>query len=160
MSSQVLSSQDTPALRAWVRLLRGHASARRALSAQLHAEHGLNVNDYEVLLLLARAEENAMRRVDLADALQLTPSGVTRLLDGLEEQNFVEKKSCASDARVTYASLTKVGRKKLVEASSSHIAEVDTLFGERFSQDELETLVELLGRLPGAGGVTGEDCTP
>lgn len=159
MSSQVLTSQESPAIQAWVRLLRGHAAARRALSAQLHAEHGLNVNDYEVLLLLARAEDNAMRRVDLAEALQLTASGVTRLLDGLEEQKFVEKKSCSSDARVTYASLTRLGRKKLEQASSSHIAGIDNLFGERFTQDELETLVELLGRLPGSGGVTGADCT-
>ena len=159
MSSQVLTSQQSPAIQAWVRLLRGHAAARRSLSAQLHAQHGLNVTDYEVLLLLSRAQEKAMRRVDLAEELQLTASGVTRLLDGLEAQNFVEKKSCATDARVTYACLTDVGLKKLKEAASSHIAEIDNLFGERFTQEEIETLADLLGRLPGAGGVTETDCT-
>jgi DNA-binding MarR family transcriptional regulator len=143
-----------------VRLLRGHASARRTLSVQLHAEHDLTINDFEALLLLARADDNHMRRVDLAEALQLTASGVTRLLDKLEEQKFVEKKSCSSDARVTYAALTKAGRRKLDEASDSHIAGVDALFKERFTEEELATLVELLGRLPGSGGVTGEDCRP
>ena len=160
MSSQVLTSQESSALQAWVRLLRGHAAARRALNAQLHAEHDLTVNAYEALLLLSKAEENAMRRVDLADALQLTASGVTRLLDGLQEQDCVEKRSCSSDARVTYASLTETGRKRLKKASSSHIAGIDALFQERFTAEELDTLVELLGRLPGAGGVTGTDCTP
>jgi DNA-binding MarR family transcriptional regulator len=101
-----------------------------------------------------------MRRVDLAEELQLTASGVTRLLDGLEEQNCVAKKSCSSDARVTYAALTDTGRKKLKKASSTHVAGIDALFEERFTDSELETLVELLGRLPGAGGVTGTDCTP
>jgi DNA-binding MarR family transcriptional regulator len=147
-------------LEAWVRLLRGHAAARRTLNAKLHAEHGLTVNAYEALLLLSKAEENAMRRVDLAEELQLTASGVTRLLDGLEEQDCVEKKSCSSDARVTYAALTETGRKKLKKASSTQIAGIDALFKERFTDDELETLSELLGRLPGAGGVTGTDCTP
>jgi DNA-binding MarR family transcriptional regulator len=160
MSSQVLTSQESRALEAWVRLLRGHAAARRSLSARLHAEHGLTVNGYEALLLLSKAEENSMRRVDLSDALQLTASGVTRLLDGLEEQGCVEKRSCSSDARVTYAALTETGRKKLKKASSSHVAGIDALFQERFTDQELETLVELLGRLPGSGGVTGSDCTP
>jgi DNA-binding MarR family transcriptional regulator len=155
-----LTSQESRALQAWVRLLRGHAGARRTLSVHLHAEHDLTVNDFECMLLLARAEDGQLRRVDLAEALQMTASGVTRLLDKLEEQQFVEKKSCSSDARVSYAALTKLGRKKLEQASSSHIASVDALFKERFTDSELETLAELLGRLPGSGGVTGEDCRP
>jgi DNA-binding MarR family transcriptional regulator len=155
-----LTSQESRTLQAWVRLLRGHAAARRTLSAQLHAEHDLTINDYEALLLLARADDGQLRRVDLAEALQLTASGVTRLLDKLEEQRFVEKKSCSSDARVSYASLTKAGQQKLEQASSSHIAGIDALFKERFTDSELELLCELLGRLPGSGGVTGEDCRP
>jgi DNA-binding MarR family transcriptional regulator len=49
------------------------------------------VNGYEALLLLSRAKDNYMRRVDLARKLELTASGVTRLLDGLEEHGLVEK---------------------------------------------------------------------
>ena len=105
MSSQVLTNQAS-ALDAWVRLLRGHASATRAMSAQLVAEHGLTINDYECLLYLAHAEEGRVRRVDLAEQLILTASGVTRLLDGLEQAGWVERASCASDRRVTYAVLT------------------------------------------------------
>jgi DNA-binding MarR family transcriptional regulator len=160
MSSQLLTRQESQALQAWVRLLRGHAAARRTLNAQLHAEHGLTVNGYEALLLISKADGGILRRVDLAEELQLTASGVTRLLDGLEEQDCVEKKSCSSDARVTYAALTETGRKKLKKASSTQIAAIDALFKERFTDEELETLSELLGRLPGAGGVTGTDCTP
>src|SRR5829696_7740147 len=82
LSRQVLSRQAAPALDAWARLLRGHASVTRALSAELEAEHGLTINDYGALLLLSRADEGRLRRVDLAEELVLTASGVTRLLDG------------------------------------------------------------------------------
>ena len=99
-----------------------------------------------------------MRRIDLAGQLLLTPSGVTRLLDGLERAGYVGKGSCPGDARVTYAVLTDAGRKKLAEASCSHVAAVSDLFQERFSDKELATLAELLGRLPGAAG-DSEECT-
>ncbi|MDX6409241.1 MAG: hypothetical protein QOE13_2312 [Gaiellaceae bacterium] len=131
----------------------------RAISAQLVADHGLTINDYEALLHLARADEGRMRRVDLAERLILTASGVTRLLDGLEAAGWVERASCASDRRVAYAVLTPAGRAKLHEASQSHMADIRTYFESRFSRDELEQLASLLGRLPGAAEAVGEDCS-
>jgi DNA-binding MarR family transcriptional regulator len=159
MSSQVLSSQESVVIDAWVRLLRGHASATRVLSAQLVAEQGLTINDYEALLHLSRAPESALRRVDLAERLLLTASGVTRLLDGLERAGHVAKRHCDSDARVTYAVLTDSGREKLASAGCGHVAAIRELFEERFSSEELVTLAELLGRLPGADAAVGETCT-
>jgi len=153
----LLKQQDS-ALDSWVRLLRGHASVTRAMSAQLVAEHGLTINDYEALLHLARAEDGRMRRVDLAERLILTASGVTRLLDGLEVAGLVERASCASDRRVTYAVLTAAGRTKLHEASESHMADIRAYFEGRFSSEELKQLAALLGRLPGAADAAGEDC--
>jgi DNA-binding MarR family transcriptional regulator len=161
MSSQVLIDQvSVPALDAFVRLLRAHAAATRALSADLVAEHGLTINDYEALLHLSRADDQRMRRVDLAGLLILTASGVTRLLDGLERAGYVEKATCDSDNRVTYAVLTDAGREKLEEASRSHVAAIKELFGAVLSQEELTTLAELLDRLPGAAGADGLACEP
>jgi DNA-binding MarR family transcriptional regulator len=157
VTSQVLSTQAPPAVDAFVRLLRGHAATTRALSAELQAEFGLTINDYEALLRLARADDGRMRRVDLANDLLLTASGVTRLLDGLEKAGYVEKASCASDARVTYAALTDGGRRRFEEASRAHVAAIRQLFEDRFDQDEIETLARLLGRLPGSGA-PGESC--
>jgi DNA-binding MarR family transcriptional regulator len=151
-------TQQASALDAWIRLVRGHAATTRAISAQLEAEHGLTINDYEALLHLSRAEGGRMRRVDLAGQLILTASGVTRLLDGLEEAGFVERAACASDRRVIYAVLTDAGRTKLKEASESHIADVRAFFEERFTTDEIEVLAKLLGRLPEAAAAHGEDC--
>ncbi len=160
MTSQVLSEQlSTAPVQAFVRLLQGHAAATRVLSADLVREHGLTINDYEALLRLSRADDRRLKRVELAGSLLLTPSGVTRLLDGLERAGYVEKGSCDSDARVTYAVLTDAGYEKLAEASASHVAQICAFFEQRFEDDELATLADLLGRLPEAAG-DGEDCRP
>ena len=135
-------------LQSWISFLRSHAAITRELSAQLQREHGLTLNDYEVLLLLSHADDGMMRRVDLADAVLLTASGVTRLLEGLERSGFVVKETCASDARVSYAKLTAAGRRKLAAASQTHLAGIEEFFTGRFSDDELERLAELLSRLP------------
>jgi len=98
-----LSTQATqhPAVTAWIGLVRAHATTVRRFNAQLEADHGLTINDYEVLLHLSHAEDRRLRRIDLAERVLLTPSGITRLLEGLERSGYVERASCASDARVT-----------------------------------------------------------
>ena len=108
-------------------LLRAHSSLTRQLSAQLTAEHDLTLSDFEVLLRLSRAPDRRMRRVDLADQVLLSASGVTRLLDGLERQGYVERAACASDRRVVYAVLTDAGLERLRSAAASHFGQVDEL---------------------------------
>ena len=147
MSSQVLREQ-APAVEAWIHLIRGQSAATRAVNAQLVADHGLTINDFECMLLLARAEDRRMRRVDLAEQLILTASGVTRLLDGLEKEGWVDRANCASDRRVIYAVLTDEGHSKLKEASKSHVADIRSFFEARYSNEELDQLASLLGRLP------------
>ncbi len=148
MSSQVLSDQvlNRPAVSAWLGLLRGHRTLARNLSGRLLAHHGLTLNDYEVLAHLSRAPERRLRRVDLVERLLLTPSGITRLLDGLERAGLVEKATCDSDARVTYAVLTAAGHEKLREASRTHLADIDAALA-CFDADELKTLGSLPARL-------------
>ena len=100
----------------------------RRFNGELGSAHGLTINDYEVLLHLAQAPERMMRRVDLAKSVVLTPSGITRLLEGLERCGYVERASCSSDARVTYALLTDEGYEKLREASATHIEGIRSHF--------------------------------
>jgi DNA-binding MarR family transcriptional regulator len=135
-------------LTGWVTFLRAHAAITRELSAQLQREHGLTLHDYEVLLHLSHADGFMMRRVDLAQSVLLTASGITRLLEGLERAGYVEKATCQSDARVSYAKLTDDGRGKLRAAAVTHIRGVGELFTSRYSGSELVTLAQLLARLP------------
>jgi MarR family 2-MHQ and catechol resistance regulon transcriptional repressor len=136
-------------------LLGAHATLTRQLSTQLVEDHGLTMSEYEVLFLLSREPEHAMRRIDLSREVRLSPSGVTRMLDRLEATGLVEKGACAKDARVTYAVLTEAGMQKLRECAPDHFAAIERLIGERLSEEEVESLSELLGRLSDVD----DDCT-
>jgi DNA-binding MarR family transcriptional regulator len=146
-------------VRAFAHLVRAQAVTTRELSASLQAEHGLSINDYEALLVLSAAPDQRLKRVDLARRLLLTPSGVTRLLEGLESAGLVERAACASDLRVTYAQLTDRGRAKLADASCGHVASIRTMFEDHLAPEEIEQLSEMLARLPGVA--YGDDaCAP
>jgi DNA-binding MarR family transcriptional regulator len=155
-----LSSQVTEERRverqAWINFLRAHAAVTRQLNAELLETHGLTLNDFDVLAQLSRGPEHGLKRSELAERVLLTPSGITRLLDGLERAGYVRRGECPTDARVTYAVLTGEGRAKLRRAAKTHLASVDALLKERFTEPELAELAGLLGRLPMRGD---EDCT-
>ncbi|MGH3042253.1 MAG: MarR family winged helix-turn-helix transcriptional regulator [Gaiellaceae bacterium] len=158
MSVTTTDIATTPAaVRAYTRLLRAHATTVRSLSARLLADHGLSINDYEALYLLSLAEGRRLKRVDLARRLVLTPSGVTRLLEGLEEEGLVERASCPGDLRVTYACLTDAGAEALERASCVHERSVAALLEEHLSDADIEALADLLGKLPGVADDV-EDC--
>ena len=127
------------------------------MDANLQTAHGLTINDYEVLLALARAEDRRMRRVDLAEHVLLTQSGITRLLQGLERAGLVERADCPTDGRVVYAQLTDEGHQRMRQASRTHRDDIASLFAAPFSRDELDTLDDLLARLLADGDSAG-DC--
>lgn len=155
MTSQVLSEQSS-GVTAFISLLRAHAALTRDLSAKLTLEHGLTLSDFEVLLRLSRAPERRMRRVDLAEQVLLSASGVTRLLDGLERQGLVERAACSADRRVVYAVLTEAGLERLRAAAETHFAQIDAILDARFDADEMAQLTALLDRL---GVDDTADCT-
>lgn len=142
-----MTTKTLPSTEAFGNLLGAHAALTRELNAALVASHGLTINDYGCLLLLSRSGVEGMRRIDLANELQLSPSGITRLLDRLEEQGLVGKGACKEDARVSYAVLTDAGLDKLEEAWPEHVDAVERRVGSVLSEEEIQTLVELLGRL-------------
>ena len=142
-------------MQAWRSYLLGHSRLVRELNAQLIKEHGLTFSDYDVLIRLSHAPERRMRRVDLAGSVLISPSGITRLLEGLERCGYVERAECETDRRVVYAVLTDSGVEKLSDARASHLTDVQRLFADRYSDGELESLGELLARLS-AGSEAGD----
>jgi DNA-binding MarR family transcriptional regulator len=142
-----LSTKTLPSTDAFGSLLGAYAALSRELSASLVAAHGLTINDYGCLLLLSRAGEQGMRRIDLANELQLSPSGITRLLDRLEAQGLVGKGECKEDARVSYALLTEDGFEKLKDAAPGHVEDIERRLRAALSDEEIKQLDELLSRL-------------
>ena len=137
-------------LEAWRGFLLSHAAIRRTLESDLIAEHGLTARDYEVLLFLAQEDGRRLAMSALAERTMLTRSGITRLIDGLAKAGLIERVACPEDLRVSYAQLTDQGYQRLREASRTHIAGVHAAFLDHFSDEEIETLAGLLGRLPKA----------
>ena len=123
----------------------------RRLGATLQTEHGLSLSGFEALRLLAEADGGRLKRVDLVRALGLTPSGVTRLLDGLEDDGLVARAACPVDRRVMYAQLTQGGEERLRAASCGHDGSVRALLEEHLTDGEIEDLAATLAKLPGAG---------
>jgi DNA-binding MarR family transcriptional regulator len=145
LRTQALIAQE---FAGWTRFLRAYAAVTRQLSTRLEQAHGLSLRDFDVLVQLYTAPGRRLRRIDLARTVILSPSGVTRLLDGLERAGWVAKEHCESDARVTYAALTEAGVEKFEQAQETHAGDIEELFASRFSTEEREQLAELLGRLP------------
>ncbi|AEH08370.1 transcriptional regulator, MarR family [Candidatus Protofrankia datiscae] len=138
---------DPRSMRAWRQFLRAHSYVTRKLESDLEAEHHLPLASYDVLVQLSEAPEGALRMNELAEAVLLSRSGLTRLVDRLEREGLVERRSCPSDARGTLATLTPEGRQRLRVASRTHLAGVSKHVTSHFSPDELDTLADLLGRL-------------
>jgi DNA-binding MarR family transcriptional regulator len=144
-----ISRLDSRELRAWRGLLRVHAQLSKALDAQLDAAHGLPLTSYEVLMYLSDADGGRMRMNDLAASVLLSRSGLTRLVDRLERDGYLERCSCAHDARGAFAVLTPAGREKLEAARETHLAGVRELFLSRFSDEELDALGSAWDRVLG-----------
>jgi DNA-binding MarR family transcriptional regulator len=136
-----------PQLEAWTRFLRAHSAITRELEPQLAGGHGLTLSDFDVLVQLSQAPGRRMRPVELARAVLLTRSGVTRLVNGLERAGLVERVPSPDDGRGSLVRLTTEGRDVLRRASRTHLAGVREHFADRFDEDELRMLSNLLARL-------------
>jgi DNA-binding MarR family transcriptional regulator len=125
---------------AWAGFLRAHASLIRELDDELTRAHGLPLSSYDVLVQLANAEDDRMRLSQLADAVLLSRSGLSRLVARLVDQGLVDRIECTSDARGAFAALTEAGRAKLDEARETHRAGVRERFLDRLSEPQQRQL--------------------
>lgn len=107
-----LMKQISPSVEFLLLLAKFEAIVSRRLDARLG---GIGFTEFQILYHLSNAEDEKMRRVDLAEQIGLTASGITRLLLPMEKIGLVKKQTDSSDARVSYVSLAKGGKQKLVE---------------------------------------------
>lgn len=138
-------------LGAWRGFLRSHATLVHELDAELRETHGLPLAHYDVMVNLEAAEAGSLRMRDLADAVLLSRSGLTRLVDRMEADGLIERRDCPSDARGQFAVLTDAGRATLAEARVTHLAGVRRRFLSTFDAEELAWLAGAWDRVPPAG---------
>lgn len=108
---------------AWRNFIETQGDLMTAIENDL-APSGLTLGDYQVLVYLTEADDEQMRMCDLADMLQLSPSGLTRRLDGLVRSGWVERRNSEADRRVMLAAITPAGRRHLDRAAPTHVASV------------------------------------
>lgn len=110
------------------------------LDADLQAGHGLTFGDYEVLVVLSEAPGHSMRMCDLAEKLRLSPSGLTRRLDGLVRDGLVRRAPAPDDRRVNLAELTEPGFERLAVAAPDHVIGVRRYLLDHLSDEQVGTV--------------------
>jgi DNA-binding MarR family transcriptional regulator len=133
-------------LEAWRGLLEAHALLTRRLDAQMHAEHGLSLSSYEVLMFLDDAPEHRMRMSEIAERVLLSRSGCTRLVDRLARQGFVSRCAATTDGRGLYAQLTDAGLEKIKAARATHHEGIRRYFLDRLTPTDQIALGDIWTR--------------
>lgn len=123
-------------LAAWRGMLEVHARVTAALDAQMRAEHGMSVSQYEVLMFLGDAPDRKLRMAEIAERVLLSRSGLTRLVDKLETLGYVSRCSDERDGRGLFAELTGAGAAKLEDARATHREGVREFFLDRISAED------------------------
>lgn len=130
---------------AWLSFLRAHHRVLRQLDEEMLKEHRLPLGSYEVLLFLYRQPGRCMKMSDLARAVLLSPSGLTRLVDRLARDGLVERHRAAGDARSIHAHLTPLGLQRFRVAARTHVRGIRQHFTARLSPEQLAGLTEAMG---------------
>jgi DNA-binding MarR family transcriptional regulator len=161
MSEPEVPWLNQPEMLAWRSLVHATTGLLAVLDNELQAAHGLSLGDYEVLVHLSEAPDGAIRMSELAGRLHLSPSGITRRIDGLVKAGLVERRRCPSDRRGSNAVLTDLGLKALRAAAPTHVRGVREYFIDRLDERQLAQLASALSRIDvdeqrAAGGCDGE----
>ncbi|HVS43886.1 MAG TPA: helix-turn-helix domain-containing protein [Candidatus Dormibacteraeota bacterium] len=138
---------DPERLAAWRLLLEAHAAVVDRLGRELEAECGLPLTWYDVLVQLASAPEGRLRMRDLARAVLLSRSGLTRLVDRMEASGMVCREAHPSDGRGAFAVLTPAGRAALRRAAPVHLRGIDAHFARHLSDADAAALCDALSRV-------------
>lgn len=134
-------------LASWRSFLRTHTHLLRLLEQDLQVNRKIAIASYDVLVQLAEAPDHRLRMSELADAVLLSRSGLTRLVDRLQKDGLVERQPDPCDARGLFTVLTVKGRDILRDAASVHVAGVSKLVLDRLTHDELRQLHALMTKL-------------
>jgi len=132
---------------AWRNFLRAHAFITRALERELVSEQRLSLAAYDVLVQLAEAPGRMLRMTDLAEAVLLSRSGVTRLVDRLERTGLVARQRTSDDGRGVVAVLTEKGLDRLRVAAVTHLDGIVRHFVARLKGTQLAELGAITARL-------------
>jgi DNA-binding MarR family transcriptional regulator len=117
--AHVMSASEQALVESWRALADRHARVTCALERVLQDEHGLGVSEFEVMERLAAPDKDQHRMQDLAEAVYLSQSALSRLIGRLESEGLVTRAICSEDRRGIFACLTDHGRARYEAAKPS-----------------------------------------
>ncbi len=132
---------------AWRSFLEAHRRVTDVLESELRAQEDLPLAWYDVLVQLSESPTRALRMQELADAILLSKSGLTRLVDRMEGEGLVERRPCPDDRRGIEAVLTDAGLERLRGAAPTHVAGVRSHFADLLRPGEAAVLAQALNRI-------------
>jgi DNA-binding MarR family transcriptional regulator len=135
---------------AWYQLLRAHATVTKRIEQRLSQSQQIPPHWYDVLVTLEKAPDHRLRMSDLAENMVASRSGLTRLVDRLEEAGFLRRESCPGDGRGAYAVLTEAGAQARLAAWPIVSREIMELFACHLNDKEAQTISEVLRRVADA----------
>jgi DNA-binding MarR family transcriptional regulator len=127
--SGIMPVVETAIVDEWRTLLERHARTTSALERRLQQEHALGVSEYEVLERLATSEQDERRMQELAEAVHLSQSALSRVVARLEADGLVRRGMCPSDRRGIIACITDAGRSRYEAALPTHRAVLTETLG-------------------------------
>jgi DNA-binding MarR family transcriptional regulator len=140
---------------AWQAFLEAHAIIIRALEREMAEEQGLPLIWYDILIHLGHASQDRLRMQALAECLLLSRSGVTRLVDRMEQAGLVRRESCPDDRRGSYAIITQEGKGVLQRATPGHLQGIQRHFLHHLNDWDIGALRLALSKV--LRGERGED---
>ncbi|MBO6825587.1 MAG: MarR family transcriptional regulator [Sneathiella sp.] len=130
-----------------VRLLQSADELRARLAGEFSSVHGISINEFFMLLHLKKAENTRLSRAELAKRMHVSASTVTRMVAPMEKIGLVNRQVDERDARIAFVALTNAGDTKLEEALATFEKRAGYFFQDRWTEEELDQLSELLYRL-------------
>jgi DNA-binding MarR family transcriptional regulator len=137
-------TQTSPPLATVLDLALARTLVLRDVDASLGSHHGVSLSDLAILLELRDAPGQRLRRVELANRLGITPSGVARQLQPLERIGVVGRESHARDARLALVVLTDAGARIADDGQATAEQAADQALEKHWSAEEREQLGRLL----------------
>lgn len=144
--SQLKNNETYKPCQAWARLMRVSGKLLLDIESDLKTANLPPLAWYDVLLEVRNAQPQWLRPVDIQEKMLIQQYNISRLIERLVKENYVERKSCDCDKRGQYIVLKADGKNILEKMWPIYKAAIDKHFGNKLDAKEIETLMHVLGK--------------
>jgi DNA-binding MarR family transcriptional regulator len=146
-----IGTDDERWIPAWLDLVRTYTGLWDRIESDMRRRNGLTMARYDVLAHL-RMAGGSLGLTELASAIVLSPSGLSKLLDRMEASGLIRREPDPDDARAAYAKITSRGLEQVEMARAHHHDFVREAFARSLTRRDLADLTRIMGRIEASSG--------